>query len=264
MPQWRRSPGIGISREMPADCPAGTPKNIRDRATNALASGLPFGYNVERRGPVPNVGLARARYRLAPRPGETTRCVASLASALMLSLFSFSAVGLVGCGRGDQGRGQEEGRDPDRHREGQDRDRRSRRPATRRTRPPPSHAPPPTRDSAINERPPSLSGGVFVASGRFNQQHAFRLGIAIALEISPIEVRPIAGGWTTRGDRTMAINAQELQGQWNQLKGQVKEKWGQLTDDDLPSRAATSTSSSAGSSRRPARAARRSRSSSAT
>jgi uncharacterized protein YjbJ (UPF0337 family) len=31
----------------------------------------------------------------------------------------------------------------------------------------------------------------------------------------------------------MAINAQELQGQWNRLKGQVKEKWGQLTDDDL-------------------------------
>jgi len=31
----------------------------------------------------------------------------------------------------------------------------------------------------------------------------------------------------------MAINAQELQGQWNQLRGKVKEKWGQLTDDDL-------------------------------
>jgi uncharacterized protein YjbJ (UPF0337 family) len=31
----------------------------------------------------------------------------------------------------------------------------------------------------------------------------------------------------------MAINAQELQGQWNKLRGQVKEKWGQLTDDDL-------------------------------
>jgi uncharacterized protein YjbJ (UPF0337 family) len=31
----------------------------------------------------------------------------------------------------------------------------------------------------------------------------------------------------------MAINAQELQGQWNKLKGQVKEHWGQLTDDDL-------------------------------
>ena len=31
----------------------------------------------------------------------------------------------------------------------------------------------------------------------------------------------------------MAINAQSLQGQWNQLKGDVKKKWGQLTDDDL-------------------------------
>ncbi len=31
----------------------------------------------------------------------------------------------------------------------------------------------------------------------------------------------------------MAINAQEIQGQWNRLRGQVKEKWGQLTDDDL-------------------------------
>jgi uncharacterized protein YjbJ (UPF0337 family) len=31
----------------------------------------------------------------------------------------------------------------------------------------------------------------------------------------------------------MAINAQELQGQWNKLKGQVKQRWGQLTDDDL-------------------------------
>jgi len=31
----------------------------------------------------------------------------------------------------------------------------------------------------------------------------------------------------------MAINAQEIQGQWNNLRGRVKEKWGQLTDDDL-------------------------------
>jgi uncharacterized protein YjbJ (UPF0337 family) len=29
------------------------------------------------------------------------------------------------------------------------------------------------------------------------------------------------------------INAQEVQGQWNKIRGQVKEKWGQLTDDDL-------------------------------
>jgi uncharacterized protein YjbJ (UPF0337 family) len=31
----------------------------------------------------------------------------------------------------------------------------------------------------------------------------------------------------------MAANLQNLQGQWNQLKGDVKKKWGQLTDDDL-------------------------------
>jgi uncharacterized protein YjbJ (UPF0337 family) len=31
----------------------------------------------------------------------------------------------------------------------------------------------------------------------------------------------------------MAINAQELQGQWNRLRGQVRERWEQLTDDDL-------------------------------
>jgi len=29
------------------------------------------------------------------------------------------------------------------------------------------------------------------------------------------------------------VNTQELQGSWNKLKGQVKEKWGTLTDDDL-------------------------------
>jgi uncharacterized protein YjbJ (UPF0337 family) len=29
------------------------------------------------------------------------------------------------------------------------------------------------------------------------------------------------------------INAQEIQGNWNKIRGQVKEKWGQLTDDDL-------------------------------
>ena len=31
----------------------------------------------------------------------------------------------------------------------------------------------------------------------------------------------------------MAINTQELRGQWNKLQGRVKERWGQLTDDDL-------------------------------
>ncbi len=31
----------------------------------------------------------------------------------------------------------------------------------------------------------------------------------------------------------MATNARELQGQWNRLRAQVRERWGQLTDDDL-------------------------------
>jgi uncharacterized protein YjbJ (UPF0337 family) len=29
------------------------------------------------------------------------------------------------------------------------------------------------------------------------------------------------------------VNAQMLQGQWNQVRGELKKKWGQLTEDDL-------------------------------
>jgi uncharacterized protein YjbJ (UPF0337 family) len=29
------------------------------------------------------------------------------------------------------------------------------------------------------------------------------------------------------------VNTQVLQGQWNEVRGQLKKKWGQLTDDDL-------------------------------
>lgn len=29
------------------------------------------------------------------------------------------------------------------------------------------------------------------------------------------------------------VNTQQLQGSWNKIRGQVKEKWGNLTDDDL-------------------------------
>jgi uncharacterized protein YjbJ (UPF0337 family) len=29
------------------------------------------------------------------------------------------------------------------------------------------------------------------------------------------------------------MNHDQLEGQWKQLKGRVKEKWGKLTDDDL-------------------------------
>lgn len=31
----------------------------------------------------------------------------------------------------------------------------------------------------------------------------------------------------------MSINADVLQGKWKQLKGQVQQKWGELTDNDL-------------------------------
>ena len=29
------------------------------------------------------------------------------------------------------------------------------------------------------------------------------------------------------------MNKDQLQGDWNNLKGKIKEKWGKLTDDDL-------------------------------
>jgi uncharacterized protein YjbJ (UPF0337 family) len=29
------------------------------------------------------------------------------------------------------------------------------------------------------------------------------------------------------------MNAQTMQGQWNQIRGEIKKKWGQLSDDDL-------------------------------
>ena len=31
------------------------------------------------------------------------------------------------------------------------------------------------------------------------------------------------------------MNADTLKGQWNQLKGKVREQWGNLTDDDVES-----------------------------
>jgi uncharacterized protein YjbJ (UPF0337 family) len=37
-------------------------------------------------------------------------------------------------------------------------------------------------------------------------------------------------GWM-KGGSTM--NADVLKGKWHQIKGEVKSKWGQLTDDDL-------------------------------
>src|ERR1700728_4298607 len=35
------------------------------------------------------------------------------------------------------------------------------------------------------------------------------------------------------GEIDIMVNTQVLQGQWNQVRGQLKKKWGQLTEDDL-------------------------------
>jgi uncharacterized protein YjbJ (UPF0337 family) len=35
------------------------------------------------------------------------------------------------------------------------------------------------------------------------------------------------------GEIGTMVNTQVLQGQWNQVRGQLKKKWGQLTEDDL-------------------------------
>jgi uncharacterized protein YjbJ (UPF0337 family) len=34
-------------------------------------------------------------------------------------------------------------------------------------------------------------------------------------------------------EKEKRMNKQELEGNWKQFKGRVKEKWGKLTDDDL-------------------------------
>jgi uncharacterized protein YjbJ (UPF0337 family) len=36
-----------------------------------------------------------------------------------------------------------------------------------------------------------------------------------------------------KGEIDTMVNTQVLQGQWNQVRGQLKKKWGQLTEDDL-------------------------------
>jgi uncharacterized protein YjbJ (UPF0337 family) len=37
----------------------------------------------------------------------------------------------------------------------------------------------------------------------------------------------------SNSSREAAMNWDQMEGKWNQYKGQVKEKWGKLTDDDL-------------------------------
>jgi uncharacterized protein YjbJ (UPF0337 family) len=40
-------------------------------------------------------------------------------------------------------------------------------------------------------------------------------------------------GRSNNGEIEAMVNTQVLQGQWNQVRGQLKKKWAQLTEDDL-------------------------------
>ena len=75
----------------------------------------------------------------------------------------------------------------------------------------------------------SLSGylvGGFVHSGRFPRLHH---------QILPPENLP----WR------FVMDWNRVEGNWKQVKGQVKEKWGKLTDDDLTALTAAAISSKA-------------------
>ncbi len=37
----------------------------------------------------------------------------------------------------------------------------------------------------------------------------------------------------TRGKSETTVNAETMRGRWNQIKGQARQKWGRLTDDDI-------------------------------
>jgi uncharacterized protein YjbJ (UPF0337 family) len=47
---------------------------------------------------------------------------------------------------------------------------------------------------------------------------------------TPVRLRTFSAG-SKKGDSRM--NWDRIEGNWKQLTGKVKEKWGQLTDDDL-------------------------------
>src|SRR5688572_19545839 len=54
--------------------------------------------------------------------------------------------------------------------------------------------------------------------------------LACGLQLRPLHTKPIP---FSRKDFRMALNQQTLQGNWNQIKGKLHERWGGLTDDDL-------------------------------
>lgn len=45
--------------------------------------------------------------------------------------------------------------------------------------------------------------------------------------------KPVEGGAMTPCGKEPRMNADQLKGKWMQLKGELKQRWGKFTDDDL-------------------------------
>jgi uncharacterized protein YjbJ (UPF0337 family) len=58
---------------------------------------------------------------------------------------------------------------------------------------------------------------------------------AHANTLEPIVAQPMLsrGVTFTRNTKELEMNEDTLKGQWNQLKGSVREQWGKLTNDDV-------------------------------
>ena len=58
--------------------------------------------------------------------------------------------------------------------------------------------------------------------------------VARALAVSEFSLQPaLVFKFTRKSTRRSPIDWNRVEGNWKQVKGQVKEKWGKLTDDDL-------------------------------
>jgi uncharacterized protein YjbJ (UPF0337 family) len=67
-------------------------------------------------------------------------------------------------------------------------------------------------------------------------RNAFRRTKIMARDLRSfaVETHPMSSSATPQErDPIMALNQQTLEGNWNEIKGKIHEKWGQLTQDDL-------------------------------
>src|SRR5262245_13385259 len=50
---------------------------------------------------------------------------------------------------------------------------------------------------------------------------------------SPIGISPVSQNRNKQLEKEIAMNWDQIEGKWKQLKGSAKTRWGQLTDDDF-------------------------------